>query len=402
MLLLHALLAWNSGDLIRHGYPDFAAFYSAAKLIGRGLGSHIYDEASEYRVQQEFAEGVSIRHGAFPYNHPPFEALLFVPLTKLAFFPAFLCWDLLNLIMLGIILFLLRPYLPELQSYSPIYLFVAILAFFPVFFTLLQGQDAIVLLFLYSLAFVYLKKNKLAAAGALMALGLFKPHLVVPVLVLLMVQRGADRRKQLLLGFLPAACAVAVASVAVVGVKAIADYPHYVLHLEDTMARGAIVPEDMPNLRGMLYVLLPAGFPVALIALLLSLALLLFAAWKIRDPGRPETFDLRFSLALVATVLVSYHDMCYDLSILVLAMLLMCNYRLAQRPPSRWPDVLVGSAMAALFFAPLHIILLIRYTRFALMGLVVLVLFWGMSLHLSGRQKTELRPEAVPAAGGLD
>src|SRR2546426_4294622 len=63
MLLLHLLLAWNAADLIRKGYPDFTIFYSAGKIVRQGLGAKLYDEQTQYRIQQEFAAGVSIRQG---------------------------------------------------------------------------------------------------------------------------------------------------------------------------------------------------------------------------------------------------------------------------------------------------------------------------------------------------
>src|SRR2546426_11491671 len=92
MLSLHLLLAWNAAGLIRKGYPDFTIFYSAGKIVRQGLGSKLYDEQTQYRVQQEVAAGVSIRQGPLPYNHPPFEALIFVPFTSPPYFTAyFLC-----------------------------------------------------------------------------------------------------------------------------------------------------------------------------------------------------------------------------------------------------------------------------------------------------------------------
>jgi len=170
MLSLHLLLAWDATDLIRKGYPDFTIFYSAGKIVRQGLGSKLYDEQTQYRVQQEFAAGVSIRQGPLPYNHPPFEALIFVPFTWLPYFTAYLLWDLVNLLILVALPSLLRPHVPLLQR-VPVagWLFVS-LAFFPVFVALLQGQDIILLLLLFTLAFVSLKSRADFAAGCWLGL----------------------------------------------------------------------------------------------------------------------------------------------------------------------------------------------------------------------------------------
>src|SRR5437773_11185140 len=105
-------MAWNSRDLIRKGYPDFTIFYSAGKILREGLGVKLYDESTQYRIQQEFAAGVSIRQGPLPYNHPPFEALLFLPFTYLPYFSAYLLSNVITLRLLCHFPFLLRPLFP--------------------------------------------------------------------------------------------------------------------------------------------------------------------------------------------------------------------------------------------------------------------------------------------------
>ena len=75
---------------------------------------------------------------------------------------------------------------------------VVSLAFFPIFFALLQGQDAILLLFLYGLAFVSWKQKRLVSAGAWLACGMFKFHLVLPFLLLILIQeKTAQARKRI-------------------------------------------------------------------------------------------------------------------------------------------------------------------------------------------------------------
>jgi hypothetical protein len=88
---------------------------------------------------------------------------------------------------------------------------------------------------------------------------------------------------------------------------------------------------------------------------------------------------LNFSLAVVATILVSYHGLGYDLSILILPIFLLANELLGKEKIRRWPDVLTIAAIAVLFFSPLQLVLLMRSNRLALMGWAVLVLFVGIA-----------------------
>ncbi|MGA8491295.1 MAG: glycosyltransferase family 87 protein [Terriglobales bacterium] len=332
---------------------------------------------------------MAIRLDALPYNHPPFEAVFFVPFAYLSYTSAFAAWTLANLAILISLPFMLRPQLLHLQNYSLVFWLVASLGFFPIFFALLQGQDAILLLFLYALAFVCLKKNRDVAAGGWLAFGLFKPHLILPFVFLLLVQR----RKKVLYGFFPIAAMLALVSTVIVGWEGMLQYPRYVLHLEQTMAQGAIMPSDMPNLRGVLYLLLPGDSHVAAVSIVLSVGVLVFVAWWCCAGA--NLFDLNFSLSAVATVLVSYHALGYDLSLLWLPILLLVNELLGESNIHRLPDFLTISAIAALFFSPLQLILLTRSNRLALMGSILVVWLFGIAGEISSHTTEGKRENAV-------
>ena len=249
------------------------------------------------------------------------------------------------------------------------------------------------LLLLYALAFACLKKNRDSFAGGWLALGLFKPQLVLPFVVLLLVQG----RKKVLYGFFPAAAVLAVVSIAIVGRAGAILYPQYVFHLEGTLARGAIVPADMPNLRGMLDFFFP-GSPYLVPAILAaSLALFLVTAWECRKSGGNNLFDLKFSLATIATVLVSYHALAYDLSVLMLPVLLMAQELLGKGKFRGYRSVF--AAVGILFFPPLQLVVYARYHRAALLGWVLLLWLFGVAKQISFQASEGL---ALQTAGPAD
>jgi Glycosyltransferase family 87 len=381
MVMTHAVVFWSVREQVRKGYSDFTIYYCAGTIVRQGLGHQLYDNVTQFKVQREFSPDVAIRLDALPYNHPPFEAALFAPFTLVSYPSAFAMWALVNLAMLIGLPFMLRPELGHLQNYPWPFWVLATLGFFPIFFALLQGQDAILLLFLYTLAFLCLKKNRDVFAGGWLALGLFKPHLILPFVFLLLVQG----RRKVLYGFLPIAAVLALVSTVIVGGEGMLLYPRYVLHLEDTMARGAIMPSDMPNLRGVLYLLLHGDSWVGVVALVSSVGVLLFSAWRC---GRgTNLFDLKFSLAAVATVLVSYHGLGYDLSMLMLPIVLVANELFGKGKVRGWPDFLTIAAIALLFFSPLQLVLLMRSNQLALMGWAVMSLFFGIAGEMSLRSR---------------
>ncbi|HKS76966.1 MAG TPA: glycosyltransferase family 87 protein [Terriglobales bacterium] len=380
MCVLHLLIFWSLGEKIRQGYSDFSIFYTAGSILHQGSAAQLYDPALQFRVQKQFASQVYIRQGALPYNHPPFEALLFAPLARVSYPVAFAIWNLLNLAILAILPILLRLHVPLMQP-VPIFLFwIAELGFFPVFIALLQGQDSILLLLLFVLAFIALKQNQQLAAGIWLGLGLFRFHLVLPlVLILLLRKKG-----RVILGFAVTALALGLLSVAIVGWSAALHYPHYVWNVENSTGSAATLVSTMPNLRGFVHMLLPWTPRVEVGVSIISAILLLWASsqW---DDSSSQRFEWSFSLSLVTTILVSYHVLVHDLSLLLLPVALLVS-NLNQ---SGWPKLTRGLLLAGpavvLFLSPLQMLLWFRYGEFSLFAPVLLVWFIGISREFSDR-----------------
>lgn len=397
MLSVHLVIAWNSVELIRKGYPDFTIFYSSGRMLSQGLGRQLYDETTQYRVQQEFAAGVSIRQGPLPYNHPPFEALAFIPFAAMPYPTAYCVWNLLNLIFIVTVLFLLRTCLPQLRSVSAaMWLFVWV-AFFPVFFALLQGQDVLLLVLLFSMAYVLLRRNRDLAAGCCLGFGLFRFHLVLPLILLLLWQK----RSKAIIGFLGTALGLALISIAIVGWQGALAYPSQVWQMERAMEKHqTIFPLRMANLRGLMASLPPFASRqvMDLVIAVVSLGLLVFAArrWKTTSPAE---FDLSFSLCIIVTVLVGYHTLAYDLSLLLLPITLTLNYlfdKAASRAQSdKRTRLLLLAPIFLLFFSPLHAYLAMRNGHYNLFALVLLFWCWVLSREIARARQNGLRERLV-------
>src|SRR5579871_860129 len=141
ILGIHGVVLWNARSLIRKGYADFTIDYCAGTMVRDGLGHQLYDLRAQNEVKHRFAPSVAVHPGELPYNHPPFEALFFLPFSYAPYLTAFVLWDLLNLGLLLAIAFLLRDCFAGVPSDSWKFFLPVSLVFFPVFFNLLQGQD---------------------------------------------------------------------------------------------------------------------------------------------------------------------------------------------------------------------------------------------------------------------
>src|SRR5215472_15346039 len=146
MAVAHGVIFWQQRVWVGRGYGDFSAFYTAGLLERRGAGHFLYDPHAQWQVQQEFASQVTIRKGPMPFIRPPFEALLFVPLTYFVYPVALAIWTSLKLAALGLAVRIL----PRSAPFTPVYpawlTFLLSLGLFPVFLDFLQGQDTVLLL----------------------------------------------------------------------------------------------------------------------------------------------------------------------------------------------------------------------------------------------------------------
>ncbi len=354
---------------LRNGYQDFTIFYTSARLLRSGQASHLYDLGTQYRLQQTFTN-VPIRSGPLPYNHPPFEALLFIPFTFLAYWPAYLLWTGVNLVMLAASAVLLRRNFSEFAAMSPVTLGLGTTAFFPVAIGVIQGQDIILMLLLFVLAIISFNQGKNATAGALLGAGLFRPQLAVPLVLLFAV-----RRWRVLLGFVPVSLALFGFSVAVVGWRGPFDYVYFVLHLEGTNSR-AFQLGSLPNLRGLVSQLPGLNGTGTAAHLLIFLSSAVVFSWALRRlrKGDHSAF-FACSLAIVTTLLISFHSLVYDLSLLL--PLVLCLIARSTGSDPRKVDAPAILLAFLLLLTPIYVLLLMVIDSFFWFSLVLLgIYFW--------------------------
>jgi len=286
---------------------------------------------------------------------------------------AYVAWDVLSLLILAALPYLLRPYVPLLRQHSIAWWWLAMLAFFPVFAALVQGQDSIPLLLLFCLAYIAFRKNQEFAVGCWLGLGLYRFHLVLPLMLILLLHR----KGKALSGFLLVALALGFISVGVVGWKEALRYPVYVWGVENSTGSATSLISAMPNLRGFVHMFIPWTPRVEVGVSFVSAILLLLASLRWDDSTRGQRLDLSVSLATVATVVLSYHVLAHDLSLLLLPLLLVANDLYERGSPKTGKAALLAP-MVLLSLSPLLMLLWFRYGEFSLLAPVLLLWFYGI------------------------
>ena len=373
-----SLIHWKE---IMAGKNDFPAFYSNAQMVHEGQASRLYD----FDAVSSFIHRISDVTRP-PLNHLPYEVLIFVPFTYLRFSAAYVLWTLLNVGMLGGIAVLMRNSQPGESSFS--LAFLTILAFYPAWQCLLQGQDSIMLALLFALSFWLWRRGQDDIAGFVLGLGLFRPQLVLPfVLVAFLAGKWKFVR-----GFVPGAALAVALSAWVVGFHGMVEFARFLVSQGTESSAGilgkqwTIWPSVMPTLRGFLWVCLPSGTPGMIRNVLLlcgTFGGLLWAAKRMRSARNGAAFDLAFAIALATVLLVSFHSYLHDFSLMIIPLFIARGAVASSVHVPEKNAYLIMTLGFLFFLTPLYIVLL-STEKVGLFVLPTVALLWLMSRWATG------------------
>jgi Glycosyltransferase family 87 len=287
---------------------DYIAFHAAGKIVASGEGAHLYDHALVATTESELLQG-TIPDFYDAFRNPPFVALVFAPLALTSLLSGFAVWSVLSLGCLGTAIWLLLKEVPCLRSRWA-QLALVVFAFAPVYFGLIDGENATVSLLLYVLIYRAIVHDQGGPAGFWAALGLFKPQLFLVFPIVFLVRRSW----RALLSYGLTALCLGVVSIAVAGIDGVHALLRIVLEAEP--GNATTNAWRMASLRSFFDGILPGQSVAALgLYLLADLVLLgvLAAIWT-----RPSTSrQLAWIVTSLVAVLVDPHLVDYDLTVLV-------------------------------------------------------------------------------------
>jgi hypothetical protein len=214
---------------------------------------------------------------------------------------------------------------------------------------LLQGQDSILLTVLITEAYIQLKQGRDERAGIILAFGLFKFHLVLPLIACF----ALNRQWKLLKSFSAVASGLTAVSLAMIGKTGLRQY----LDLLSSLSRMPLAiytrPEQMPNLRGLIATGLSAAPDLIAISIFVA-SVVVFSAVVLILPGedRAKRFDLFFACAAAVSYALSFNTYEHDMALMFPGLLLAAN-AFMKLEPVRWKFVFFA-LIAMLFFSPLY------------------------------------------------
>lgn len=332
---LHAVVNGQL-PLNRAGEPlggDYIAFYAAGRLVLTGQPASMYDHAAVVQVQNH-ALGGRVPDFYDAFRNPPFYAVLFVPLATVDLLPSAAVYTLLSGATLALAVYLLLDEVPPLRRRWR-GLAAVVFAFPPVYFGLINGENASQSVLLYVLLYRALRSGHQSRAGFWAAMGLFKPQLFLLFPLLFLV----TGRWRALTAYVSTAALLAAACIALVGAAGLTAWLRILVDMESgNAARNAW---RMVSLKSFFDQLLPNA-PVPSTILFAAASLSLVAALLREWTRHPTVTPALWSLTVLVAVLIDPHLVDYDLTVLIPAGILWAQ----QHVGTRWLIVMLYPILA--------------------------------------------------------
>jgi hypothetical protein len=344
--VLAAVNTLTPGPRYRSGQlkgADFLHFYVLGTIGAEARPDLLFDASAQHARQERLV--AASKDTWFVPIYGPQTALLFAPLAGLTYLPAASCWALLTASAYGACIWLTWKRLPSLKTDLGTVLLAA--AAFPPFFSLIQhGQTSIVPLVCVVIALLAFREDRNWIAGFALGSVVFKPQYGIAIAVV-MIARGEWR----VIGGALAAIALQWGGPALLwGTGPLAAYLEMLKRGPELASLLEPKLHQLHSLRAFWMLLLGSSALTSVLAALTS-AMVLIQAVRTWRPDVP--LEARFSVLLLATVLVAPHAGLYDLVLLAPAFLLTAEVAAgAGEPHRRALRVLMYAGFASLLVGP--------------------------------------------------
>ncbi len=309
---------------------DFVAFYTGGSFYNQGILEKAYVLAPEmyfpeqFKFQRELIADDYLGHS--PFINPPYAALIYAPFAMLDYIPAYITWTILNILLVILSVKLIRSELPVFQRISLPKVFFACFLFYPTVACFLYGQATPIILTLYCLCYVSLRRRQDFKAGFYLGLLAFKPQLAIAVALVLLLKW---RINALLGGALSLSASLAIGFIFMP--NEMVAYMDLSPKLLDFLRSPAYPTQGIDSFFGFSVFLFENISPQltdisTYILTAITIILLVKLWWK--SPWLEDTpkWDLSMAVTFCWGLLISPHLFYYDLMLLLLPGAIMIQY----------------------------------------------------------------------------
>ena len=361
---------------------DFLQDWIGAKIVTSPNRHLLYDSSHSQALQhdQNVVGFQWPQEMYYPMVYPPFFYSLLRPLAQLPYFGAICCWVGLLGISLSATFALLRNFGPTRNHYGK-FVFAS-LVYAPLLLSFNMAHKSVFLLLIFTASFVLMHDRKPLSAGMAFGLLAFKPHLGLLLGFALLIKG----QWKFVLGSLITVSLLIMASLAC-GLDLCWDFLQQSLAASDYINHGGYRLEEAVNLNAAAQNLLGnSSWMAQILAGIVSIFVVavLIVIMQGRLEPTSDRFAVQYSALMFATPLLSPHFYIYDLTIMLLPMLLfmlgLAGDGAADTKHARGKFTMY--TLAVFFFASGVFSSVAATTGIQLASVLLILLIWLAMLHL--------------------
>lgn len=321
-------------DRIRNNV-DFPAFYNAGRILKDYPRGELYNSELQQTLYHDIAPISAARKSLF-FVYSPFFALFFLPLACLPYELAFAVWVLISigLFTVGFRLVWTSASLPKEHFTNA---FLIALSFLPFYSScLLIGQTSAFGFFWLALAVYLDRQSRFIASGLALAMLLYKPTLLVLIVLMLFV----TKRWRTLSGLGAGAFLLGAVSLAVIGFAGVPRYLQLLAFFSRAKASGLHPIVFDVDAVSFFTPLLGERAWLIVLGLGIAAAPFLIRAWR-RDRR------CSFATAITWSLVLNFYVVIYDATLIIVAVVLSAGALFRNRLPRGFSWLLL-----ALFLLP--------------------------------------------------
>lgn len=204
---------------------DFSAYLAGSLAVRTGNGRSLYQLSYTQKIQEEISKPYP--RSKAPYRALPQTTFFYIPLSYLPYPVAHICYLIISVTLIfSSSYLLLRVFF---RRFPVILYWIIIGGFFPLLFGIYQGQPTVFGYTLLISSLIYFEKKRYFLSGCLLSLLIYKPHILLPLALIILL----SRKRQFILGLgLGLIIHICIAT-AITGIPALLAYPGFLAATEN-------------------------------------------------------------------------------------------------------------------------------------------------------------------------
>jgi hypothetical protein len=348
-------------------FQDFLVFYTSGKLVMQHRSDRLFDpQVRIQKIQTVVGYPTQVQ---LPAVYGPQVGLFFSFFSRLSFLSAAVVWTIISIVFYLLGCYWIWQCCPELYSLRWT-IVLLILAFPPFFHFVVRGQLSSLVMLCFVAAFRAFQTKHEWLAGLALGSLVFKPQFLIGIVIVLLAARAWKNIGGILTGSL----VQLGLSWAYFGTAVMRAYVTTLWHLPQNVSslEPGVSQAQMHSLRSFWTLIFPWSGVSGIFYAISSIAVLYISAkaWKSSGP-----LALRFSILVLATVLVNPHLFIYDLLVLAPIFFLVSTWTVqhSKHSSSSTLKALLYFSFLLPLFGPIAIWTHVQLSVIAFVGLLIVL-----------------------------